>query len=77
MSDTRTERTTSKHICKTVTTIGDEAFADCGSLTTITYHCTMSQWCALKKGDDWDEGTPDYKVHCTDGALDKDDERNI
>ena len=37
----------------------------------------MSQWRALKKGDDWDKGTPDYKVHCTDGVLDKDDERNI
>ena len=46
-------------------------------MTTITYHGTMFQRCALKKGDDWDEGTTDYKVHCADGALDKDDERNI
>ena len=34
----------------------------------------MSQWRALKKGDDWDKGTPHYKVHCTDGVLDKGDD---
>lgn len=37
----------------------------------------MSQWRAIKKGAGWDKWTPDYKVHCTDGVLDKDDERNI
>ena len=68
---------TSVTIGNSVTNIGDWAFDGCSGLTDITYHGTMSQWRAIKKGDDWDEGTPDYKVHCTDGVLDKDDERNI
>ena len=37
----------------------------------------MSQWRVIKKGAGWSMWTPDYKVHCTDGVLDKDDERNI
>ena len=64
---------TSVTIGDSVTSIGVRAFSECSGLKTITYHGTMSQWRALKKGDDWDEGTPDYKVHCTDGVLDKDD----
>lgn len=68
---------TSVTIGNSVTSIGKWAFDECSGLTDITYHGTMSQWRAIKKDDDWDEGTPDYKVHCTDGVLDKDDERNI
>ena len=60
-----------------VTSIGDWAFDECSGLTDITYHGTMSQWRAIEKASDWDKGTPDYKVHCTDGVLDKDDRRNI
>ena len=65
---------TSVTIPDSVTSIGWSAFSKCSGLKTITYHGTMSQWRAIKKGDDWDKGTPDYKVHCTDGVLDKDDE---
>ena len=68
---------TSVTIGNSVTNICDWAFDGCSGLTDITYHGTMAQWRAIRKGDDWDEGTPDYKVHCTDGVLDKDDERNI
>ena len=57
-----------------VSSIGKRAFKRCRSLTTITYHGTMSQWRAIEKASDWDKGTPDYKVHCTDGVLDKDDD---
>ena len=57
-----------------VSSIGKRAFKRCRSLTTITYHGTMAQWRAIKKGVGWDYGTPDYKVHCTDGVLDKDDD---
>ena len=67
---------TSVTIGNGVTSIGGSAFSF-SSLTTITYHGTMSQWRAIEKASDWDKGTPDYKVHCADGALDKDDERNI
>ena len=57
-----------------VSSIGKRAFKRCRSLTTITYHGTMSQWRAIEKASDWDKGPPDYKVHCTDGVLDKDDD---
>ncbi|HIU97704.1 MAG TPA: leucine-rich repeat protein [Candidatus Ornithoclostridium faecigallinarum] len=65
---------TSVTIPDSVTSIGWSAFSKCSGLKTITYHGTMSQWRAIKKGDDWDKGTPDYKVYCTDGVLDKDDD---
>ena len=65
---------TSVTIGNSVTNIGKWAFDECSGLTDITYHGNMSQWRALKKGDDWDEGAPDYKVYCTDGVLDKDDD---
>lgn len=68
---------TSITIPKSVTSMGERAFSECSGLITITYHGTMSQWCAIEKASDWDKWTPDYKVHCTDGVLDKDDERNI
>ena len=67
-------RLTSVTIPDSVTSIGHCTFYSCRSLTTITYHGTMSQWRAIRKGNDWDKGTPDYKVHCTDGVLDKDDD---
>ena len=34
----------------------------------------MAQWRAIKKGVGWDNCTPDYKVYCTDGVLDKYDD---
>ena len=68
---------TSVTIPDSVTSIGWSAFSKCSGLITITYHGTMSQWRAIEKASDWDKGTPDYKVYCTDGVLDKDDRRNI
>ena len=68
---------TSVTIPDSVTSIGWSAFSKCSGLITITYHGTMAQWRAIKKGGGWAKGTPDYKVYCTDGVLDKDDERNI
>ena len=68
---------TSVTIPDSVTSIGWSAFSKCSGLITITYHGTMSQWRAIEKASDWDKGTPDSKVYCTDGVLDKDDRRNI
>ena len=80
---------TSVTIGDSVTNIGKWAFDECSGLTDITYHGTMAQWRAIKKAYGWakwtpdykvygwDKWTPDYKVYCTDGVLDKDDERNI
>ena len=80
---------TSVTIGNSVTNIGKWAFDGCSGLTDITYHGTMAQWRAIKKVYGWAKWTPDYKVYgwakwtpdykvyCTDGVLDKDDERNI
>ena len=61
---------TSVTIGSGVTRIGE--FSECRALTTITYHGTMSQWRTIEKASDRDMWTPDYKVYCTDGVLDKD-----
>ena len=68
---------TSIVIPDSVTSIGDFTFYGSSGLTTITYHGTMSQWRAIKKTSIWDKCTPDYKVHCSDGVLDKKDGYNI
>ena len=65
---------TSITIPDSVTSIGVRAFSECSGLKTITYHGTMSQWRAIEKASDWGKFAPDYKVHCTDGVLDKDDD---
>ena len=64
-------------IPNSVTSIGKGVVCNYRTHTIITYNGTMSQWRTIEKASDWDKGTPDYKVHCADGALDKDDERNI
>ena len=53
---------------------GKGAFDRCIGLTDITYHGAMAKWRAIKKGGVWAKWTPHYKVHCTDGVLDKDDD---
>ena len=65
---------TSVTIPDSVTSIGWSAFSKCSGLITITYHGTMSQWRAIEKASDWGKFAPDYKVHCADGVLDKDDD---
>ena len=47
------------------------SFRACGRLDDIFYNGTMQQWKSIKKYIDWDSGTPDYTVHCTDGDLKK------
>lgn len=32
---------------------------------------TTQQWETIYKGGAWDDGTPDYTVHCADGDLKK------
>jgi hypothetical protein len=40
-------------------------------LTSITYPGTREEWLTLAKGDEWDDGTGDYTVYCSDGNLAK------
>ena len=52
-----------------VTKIGSAAFAGCQSLADIRFGGTESQWEAVKKGEDWNNGVPASTVHCTDGET--------
>ena len=54
-----------------VTNIGNFAFQNCDGLTTITFKGTKEQWNAIQKGYDWDDGTGEYVIHCTDGDITK------
>ncbi|MDE6373777.1 MAG: leucine-rich repeat domain-containing protein, partial [Clostridia bacterium] len=54
------------------TTIAGNAMQNCVNLTCITFKGTTAQWKALAKGANWNNGTGDYSVQCTDGKLDKD-----
>ncbi|MGN0997963.1 MAG: leucine-rich repeat domain-containing protein [Faecousia sp.] len=62
---------TSITIPDSVTSIGNWMFSDCNSLTSIIFNGTKQQWNAIDKGDTWDEGTPAYTIHCTDGDIAK------
>ncbi len=58
-------------ISEKVTFIDDSAFADCSALSDIYYHGTVEQWNAIEKYYNWDSGTGNYTVHCTDGNITK------
>ena len=54
-----------------VTKIESRAFANCKNLLCIKYNGTKEQWKAIEKGTDWDAGTGNYTVYCTDGEITK------
>ncbi len=45
------------------------AFFDCKALMDIHYCGTMEAWQDIDKGSDWDEQTPFFAIHCTDGDI--------
>lgn len=45
-----------------VTSIGERAFYNCSSLTSIQYRGTQEQWSAIDKGVEWDNFTGDYTI---------------
>ena len=65
--------------------IWDYAFSGCYQLENIYYGGTMEEWdhisieveeeewpfSASIKSDEWDFGTGNYVVHCTDGTVSK------
>lgn len=63
---------TSITIPDSVTSIGDYAFYICSGLTSIEYDGTIEQWQAIQFGENWNAGTGEYVVHCTDGTVAKD-----
>ena len=58
-------------IANSVTTIKNSAFDSCESLKTINYEGTKDQWNAIVKENNWDRGTGNYTIHCTDGDIAK------
>lgn len=58
---------TSITISNSVKTFGNDAFYGCTALTSITFKGTIEQWKVINKGNNWDDNTGSYKVHCTDG----------
>ena len=47
------------------------AFQDCTSLKDIYFNGTIEEWISIEKGLEWDLGTPEYTVHCTNGDIEK------
>ncbi len=60
-----------KHIVipDNIVKIGSEAFADCKKLKEIRYYGTMEQWKNIEFGEDWDKGTDNYYIRCSDGVI--------
>lgn len=50
---------------------GNQAFYNCSSLASITFLGTKEQWNSINKLNEWDRGTGEYTVHCTDGDIAK------
>jgi len=62
---------TSITIPESVTSIGYNAFQGCSGLIDIYFDGTKAEWDAVEKGSDWNRGTGNYTLHCTDGDYDK------
>jgi hypothetical protein len=60
---------TSITIPKSVTSIGNWAFAGCSSLQTINYKGTKKQWKSIKNTNLTIDPQKQIVVHCTDGKL--------
>lgn len=59
-------------IPQSVNTIYDYAFDGLVNLSTIKYSGTIKEWQLVKKGVDWDTGSANYIIYCTDGQIAKD-----
>ena len=60
------------HFYKGGLKIGKKIIYGCDKLKTIYFEGTMEQWLSIKKADNWDEGSSNYTIICTDGSLEKD-----
>lgn len=60
---------TSITIGSNVTSIGEHACAYCKKVTDIKFNGTVSQWNAITKGENWNDGVPTTYVQCTDGQV--------
>ena len=55
---------------KTLTDIGSKIFYNCPQLEVINYDCTIEQWNAIRKAEDWHIGLYyPCVIKCTDGEI--------
>ena len=52
-----------------VTSIGEEAFCNCSELADIFFDGTIEQWNAIDFGENWDNMSGSFVVHCSDGDI--------
>ena len=60
------------YIPKSVSYIYGGILYNSPNLTTIRYRGTIEEWDSINKYSNWDEGSPEYTIYCTDGQISKD-----
>ena len=65
------EGLTTIYIGSNIRKLNMKVFGDCINLTSIHYNGSMEEWNAIEKDEEWDLGTADYTVYCTDGNIQK------
>lgn len=60
-----------------VAEIGESAFSGCSSLELIVFNGTKELWFAVRKGDNWLDGTAELVIRCKDGEITKREELEI
>lgn len=58
-------------VSKGVTRISSNAFYKCSSLVRINYNGTIEDWNEITKDGNWDNGSGNYVIYCTDGTITK------
>lgn len=56
-------------IPKSVNIIRSAAFGDCFNLKQIIYNGTINEWDNIQKDEEWNIGTKDFIIHCTNGDI--------
>ena len=51
--------------------ISSNAFYKCSSLIRINYNGTIEDWNEITKDGNWDNGSGNYIIYCTDGTITK------
>ena len=56
----------------TVVYIYSAVIYNSANLKSISYEGAVEEWCSISKNPDWDAGSADYTIYCTDGEIAKD-----
>ena len=62
---------TTLNLQNSIKKIESNSIAYCQKLTAINFNGTMAQWNAIEKAVDWDKGSNNYTVYCSDGEIKK------